>query len=209
MIKLAWPSCMLICGPSMAGKSQFTIRLLQERAQIYEQEPRVIIFCYNEYQPSYETFAHWPNVHMIEGLPDLQNLKKFKDLTPLLVIDDLMTALDKSPDAEKLFSVACHHYNMSVIAIIHSLFYSKVIRNLRLNSSYLCLFKNNNDRLTIRNLASQLMPSARNFFISSYEDCTKEPHSYMFIDLHKTTPEQFRLRTSIFPGETVFCYVPK
>ena len=146
---------------------------------------------------------------MNDGLPNLDELRKLKGRRVLLVLDDLMTRLDKSVDAERLFSVASHHYDMSCIAIIHSLFYSKTVRNMRMNSSYLCLFKNNADQLSIRNLATQLYPANRAFFIRSFEDATRAAHSYLFVDLHKTTDARFRLRTSVFPDEQTFCYVEK
>lgn len=205
---LQWPSCMLVSGPSGCGKSTLVHRILGNVGEVWGTIPGKIIFCYNEYQPDYDKLTARADVLMIEGLPSIELLKSFKGEIhpPLLVLDDLMVQIDKWVEAEKIFTVCSHHFNMSVIAIIHSIFYSKTIRNLRMHSAYLVLFKNNQDRLSIRNLATQIYPTRRNFFISVYEDCTQEPHSYLLVDLHKHTPEAFRLRTNIFPSTPTYCY---
>jgi len=206
--KLAWPSCMLLAGPSLSGKSSLVFKIV--KSEVYEKSPTLVYYCYNEWQPLFETLPSDVNVLFHEGLPELEELKKIsKTERVLLILDDLMTRLDKFSDAEKLFSVASHHYDMSIIAVIHSIFYSKTIRNLRLNSSYLCIFKNNADMSAIRNLASQLFPGNRAMFIKTYEDATRLPHSYLFVDNHKTTQKDLRLRTSLFSDEVANVYVEK
>ena len=198
---------MLVSGSSGAGKSEFVFKVLENADSLYATDIGKIVFCYNEWQKGYERFENDERFLFIEGLPTLASLKDFKK--PLLVLDDLMIAIDKWPEAERLFSVCSHHYDMSVITVIHSIFYSKTIRNLRMHTSYLVLFKNVPDRLAIRNLATQIFPTNRNFFISAYEDCTIAPHSYLLVDLHKNTEERFRLRSNIFPGQPTYCYVPR
>lgn len=206
---MEWPSCTLISGPSGCGKSELVFRILENVDNVYTKHPGVVIFCYNEYQSGYERFACNQKFIFVQGLPDIEMLKSYKNQRPLLILDDLMVQLDKWSESEKLFSVLSHHFDMSVIAIIHSIFYSKTMRNLRMHSSYLILFKNNPDRLTIRNLATQLFPTNRKYFIDAFEDATREPHSYLLCDLHKNTPEKFKLRTSLFPSDIIYCYLPK
>lgn len=206
-MNLEWPTCMLVSGPSGCGKSTFVKRIISDPKAVYGVEVGKIVFCYNEWQSSYDSLTGSPDILFIEGLPDISKLKAFKK--PLLILDDLMLAMEKWSEAERLFTVCSHHFNMSVISIIHSVFYSKRIRNLRMHSSYLVLFKNVPDRLAIRNLATQIFPTNRQFFIDAYEDCTSLPHSYLFLDLHKSTEERFRLRNNIFPDSLTHCYVPK
>ena len=43
----------------------------------------------------------------------------------------------------------------------------------------------------------------------SYNDATSEPYGYLLIDLKPETPDEIRLQTKIFPGETTSVYVPK
>ena len=43
----------------------------------------------------------------------------------------------------------------------------------------------------------------------SFEDATARPYGYLLCDLKPETPNDFRLRTNIFPGETQYAYVKK
>ncbi len=53
-----------------------------------------------------------------------------------------------------------------------------------------------------------MFPGKKNYLVEAYSDATKTPHSYLLLDLHPETPEQFRIRTNIFPGEESTVYVP-
>ena len=211
-VQMAFPSCSLICGPSLSGKTSLCMKIIERADVVYEKPPTLIYYCYNEWQPIFDKLLSKAKVVMHDGLPDLDELRKLSQKERiLLILDDLMVKLDKFPDAEKLFSVASHHFNMACIAIIHSIFYSKTIRNLRLNSSYLFLFKNNADFNSINILASQMYPSRRNYFISAFQSATSTPHTYLLVDNHKTTKPEFRLRSSLFLDEEfpTICFVEK
>lgn len=58
-------------------------------------------------------------------------------------------------------------------------------------------------------LGKQMYPRRIQFFQEAYNDATKDKWGYLFVDLKPDTPEDFRLRTNIFPGETQFAYVSK
>ena len=55
----------------------------------------------------------------------------------------------------------------------------------------------------------QMYPGRTKFMVEAYADATSLPHSYLFIDLKPHCPEEHRLRSCIFPGETSYAYVPK
>mgnify|MGYP000656997377 CR=1 FL=1 len=61
--------------------------------------------------------------------------------------------------------------------------------------------KNPADKLTAMNLAKQMYPQQVNGFMEVFNHATEKPHGYLFIDLDQNTPEDFRLRTNIFPDE--------
>ena len=127
----------------------------------------------------------------------------------MIVIDDLMTKIDQNSGMERLVSVLAHHYNMTVMFLLHTIFYSKVIRNLRLQASYIILFKNNADKSSVRCLGSQLMPGACNTFLNIYNDATAQPYTYLLIDLHKGCPDEIRYRDNILPGKITHVFIPK
>ena len=45
--------------------------------------------------------------------------------------------------------------------------------------------------------------------VEAYKDVTREPYSYLLIDLRPEEDEDLRLLANIFPGETHYVYVPK
>ena len=44
-----------------------------------------------------------------------------------------------------------------------------------------------------------MFPSKWKKFLGALEDATKEPYTYLNVDLKADTPEEFRLRGNIFP----------
>jgi len=54
-----------------------------------------------------------------------------------------------------------------------------------------------------------MYPNKSGFAMEAYKDATREPYSYLLVDLRPEQDEELRLRTDIFPGETQYVYVPK
>ena len=55
-----------------------------------------------------------------------------------------------------------------------------------------------------------MCPDKVKFVQVSFENATKVPYGYLVIDLKQETPEQLRLRTSIFPDDGVqYVYLPE
>jgi len=82
---------------------------------------------------------------------------------------------------------------------------------MSLNAHYMVLFKNPRDVSQFANLARQMYPktSQSQFPVEAYKDATREPYSYLLIDLRLAQDEDLRLRANIFPGETHYVYVAK
>jgi len=58
------------------------------------------------------------------------------------------------------------------------------------------------------NLARQMYQKSSQFAIVAYKDATREPYSYLLVDLRPEQYDELRLRTNVFPGETQYVYVP-
>jgi len=71
------------------------------------------------------------------------------------------------------------------------------------------LFKNAKDANQFVSLARQMYPNKSEFAVKVYKNATREPYSYLFVDLRPEQDEDLRLRTNIFPDETGYVYVPK
>ncbi len=72
-------------------------------------------------------------------------------------------------------------------------------RDISLNSNYLVLFRNPRDKLQLSILARQMYPGDTSFFMQSFDDATKNPHGYLFLDLKQETEERNRVQTGILP----------
>ncbi|EGT43874.1 hypothetical protein CAEBREN_02747 [Caenorhabditis brenneri] len=208
-MKLAWQSTILIVGPSGQGKSTLARKIVEDRNKIFDAQSKICIWYYDTFESVPDSMKNRKDVILREGLPDLEELKKYKKDQAMVVIDDLMTKLDQNSGMERLVSVLAHHYNMTVMFLLHTIFYSKVIRNLRLQASYIILFKNNADKSSVRCLGSQLLPGACNTFLAIYNDATSQPYTYLLVDLHKGCPDKIRYRDNILPGIVTHVFIPK
>jgi len=173
--------------------------------------PDYIVWCYGHFQPLYLEIQKLAlNVKFMEGIPDDVDEQFDPQRNNLIIIDDLMNEAGDDVKVSNLFTKGSHHRNLSVVYISQNLFHQgKQNRTMSLNCHYFVLFKNARDKSQIHHLSRQMFPSNPKYLQESYDDATKEPYSYLFIDLKPSTPDEYRLRTHIFPGEIPFVYVPK
>ncbi len=203
--RLQHPFSMLVSGPSASGKTVFTCRLVENIEKMITVPPKRILWAYSEWQPVYDKIARLPNVELVEGIPDIDDLRRDKD-PKLVILDDLMERCAKSPVLNALFTKGCHHWNLSAIHLVQNCFYSN-LRNARINTTYLVLFRSPADKTVISNLGRQLYPGKTQYFLQAFQDACAKPYSYLFIDLTQTTDDRLRLRTNIFPDETCMVYL--
>ncbi len=85
------PFTSIFAGPSHCGKTTFTFKFLKHVENMITPCPEKIIYCYGEFQ---ENFNDYPNVTIMEGLPDIEQFDG-KHRT-LLIMDDLMTETNDS-----------------------------------------------------------------------------------------------------------------
>ena len=202
---LTWkhPFSALIAGSSGSGKTVFVSRLLKFKDQIINTPIKEVIWCYSEWQSTYNTMK---NVRFHKGLLQLDEFPTTSD-PRLVIFDDLMTECDQSVVT---FFTKGRHRNMSVIFLTQNLFYQgKGSRDISLNCSYIVAFKNPRDKAQIQALARQIWPADPKFVQESYESATSEPHSYILFDFKQSTPEDQRVQTCVFPDDPHhFVYVP-
>ena len=209
--KLKHPFTCLVVGPTKSGKSQYVYRLLKVVDEVISPPPQKIYFVYSEWQPLYnEMVRNIPNIEMIENTVDLNILKNDMDTPKLLILDDMMSemAADKKGSLNTLFTKGSHHWNLSIIFIVQNLYFGG-LRNSRLNSHYVFLFKSP-DKSQLNHFARQLYPRNGKVLISAYTDTvTSKKYNPLLIDLTSEIDERFRLRSNILPGEYTVAYIPK
>ena len=59
-------------------------------------------------------------------------------------------------------------------------------------------FKNPRDPSQINHLAKQMFPANSAYMLDVFLKAISAPHGYLFVDLTKSTPDTYGLRTSIF-----------
>ena len=186
-IRFKLASNFVIVGPSQAGKTTFVEKLIKYKRVLFDQQPKRIVWC-SDSKPANGDYYY------VKGLPKLELIKPYD----LIVIDDLFLEASESKDISALFTKYTHHLPCGVIFLTQNLFYqSRQQRNRALNTHYLILFKNPRDALAIQILGKQMAINAKEI----YKDATKEPHSYLIIDFHQSTPEEIRFRTRVLPHE--------
>ena len=74
----------------------------------------------------------------------------------------------------------------------------KYNRTILQNSNELVLFKNRRDQVSPMSIGKQAFPSRFPFFKEVYEECTKEPFSYLYLSFNASGDEDLTLRSHIF-----------
>ena len=118
----------------------------------------------------------------------------------VIVLDDLMSIAAKDPRINNLFTEGSHHRNLTVIALNQNMYFGKDLTQRR-NCHYLVLFKNPIDRQPIATLGRHMYPGRAHDFLQKFEEVTKEPYSYLVVDLKPETPQWRRLCTNVFEEE--------
>ena len=108
-----------------------------------------------------------------------------------------------------LFTVGSHHKNCSVIFITQNIYLKgKYTRSMNLNSHYIVLFNNLQDKSQIYHLARQLYPQKQKFFQEVFDDSVcKTKYGHLLIDLKQDTPEELRLRSYDENSGDLYVYI--
>ena len=193
----------------MCGKTYLLNEILKNKHVLINPTPQRIIICYKAWQNFYDEFKRLvPNIEFHEGIFEIDNLNQ--NMTNLIVFDDLMEECLSSSSVMNLFTVGSHHKNTSVFFISQNIFSKgKFARDISLNTNYLIIFLNPRDQLQFQVLARQMFPSNTKFLIDSFEDATKKPHGYLFLDLKQTTEFRNRIQSGILPNQLRVIYTQK
>ena len=77
---------------------------------------------------------------------------------------------------------------------------NEYFRQISQNSDYFCVFKNPRNSSEIRTLAQQLTPGSLEL-VSIYQQATKEPFSYLFINLTQECDEDIKFLSDLFASD--------
>ena len=177
--------------------------------------PERIVWFYGRHQPDLfcSLTEETPSIEFYKGLHTNIEVMFDRSKRNSCIIDDLMQSASGNQLVENLFTNG-RLLHLSVVFVTQNLFYAgKKCRTISLNSTYIVVFKNPRDQTQIRYLACQMFPSKLKFLQGAYEEETKDPYQYLFLDFHPNSPEFARVRGNIFPCdlfEDPYClYLPK
>lgn len=194
-VYLKHPFTMLIAGPTGSGKTHFVRNLINSAKIRCDPPPTKISYFYGEYQ---EIFNSMPEVRFVEGLQEDMISAAGGGQPEWIVIDDLMLEAANQSFISNLFTRGSHHRNISVILIAQNFFMrGRESRNISLNTQYVVCFKNPRDKSIATNIGRQMFPTKSAKFQRVYEEATRHPYSYLFIDLKPDTDDNLRLLANV------------
>jgi len=185
-------------GPSRCGKTFFVVDFIQNLQTFCKIPPREIIYVYKVWQPKYDEIKKLITVFIQEQDALAEKIKEQVSGQPtLIVFDDLINSKSLKNIAE-LFVVDGRHLNMSLIFLSQRLFVNdEYFRQISGNCDYFCVFKNPRKVNEVRELAKQLTPGTLEL-LNIYALATKEPYSYLFINLTQECHESLKYTSHLF-----------
>ncbi len=166
------PFSAIFSGPSQAGKTEFTFKLLENYKSMITPIPDTITYCYAIWQKKFLSLKEIvPDIKFHEGVISDDDIDEKKN--NIIILDDLMRESGKNDEVLDMFTRGSHHKNFSVILITQNLFNKGPnTRTISLNAHYIVMFNNPRDRSQIRHLARQMYP--KESFPIKMESCMSE-----------------------------------
>ena len=207
--RLLAPFSMGIFASRESGKTVFTKQLLLNQDRMISPPFKKVIWIYKSWQDNIFNELQNGNfeIQFLDDLPNFDDMGKQENT--VVVIDDLIVEASQNNQVQALFTRG-RHLNLSVIYLAQNLFHKgKHSRDMSLNMDYMVLFKNTRDASQIMHLSRQMYPSNSKFLTWAFHDATKEPYSYLFLDLKPYTNESIRIRSDILNEQYQTVYTPK
>ena len=186
-----------LSGPSGCGKTTFITDLIINLDQISVDPPKKVIYFYKEWQTKFTDMEQTLGVNFIEDNDMI--IEQIKDFNvPALVIFDDMLNSENLKAVAQLFTVFGRHLNLCLAFLTQRLFNNnEFFRQISQNSDYIGVFKNPRNSREIRTLASQITPKTLEL-LAIYQTATKEPYSYVLINLTQEGLPQLKYTNNIF-----------
>lgn len=207
---LRWraPTTQMLVGSSGSGKTTFIQGVLKHKAELFTEDPCLIVYYYKEAQPAFQSMKRViPGIKFIQGSPEsMEDVKEALMAAPrhkhkLLVFDDVMD--EHLHVISHVFTVFSHHGHTSAFFLAQAAFDSKrpEFRTISTNAKGIVLFRNPRDRSIVSHLSKQISPGNTQFLTKAYAAATKTPFSYLYLDFAQHQSEHLRVRSHILPEE--------
>ena len=131
----------------------------------------------------------------------IERIKEF-DNSAFVIFDDMLNS-DNLKSVAQLFTVHGRHLNLCLAFLTQRLFNNnEYFRQISQNSDYMCIFKNPRNSMEIRTLANQITPKTLEL-LDIYRKATKQPYSYILINLTQEGLPQLKYINNLFSNKHV------
>ena len=190
----------MVCGPSGSGKTRWILNLVKHRNALITPKITRVVYSYRAYQKAFDdAIEDGLKIEFVYGDDYVIDPSE----NTLLIVDDQL--LNSSFPLGHTFTVRVHHESLSCIFVTHNLFHKDPeFRLASLNAHYVALFKSIRNVGQVNTLARQLFTHDREKarkMIKAYSSATRDPYTYLLIDLRPCTPDHVRLRSHVLPHE--------
>ena len=203
-VRLKAPFTAVVAGPTGSGKTEMVQKMIANSDNVCDKPPVKILYRYGAWQKRFEEKSS-PLLEYGEGMIDVENDIPNDGQHRWLIIDDLMDEVSGKTQTNNLFTKHSHHKNLSVFFLVQN-FFHKNLRSVTLNAHYMFLFKNPRDASQINHLGRQLFPTNPKFLGESYVDATKEPYSFLTVDLKQNTKDEVRVLGNYLSDDKIVAY---
>ena len=206
--RLVCPYSLLLCEPTVCGKTTWIIESLKHHEELCTNTPKKLIWIYGVKQPDlFETIKKiWfpRQCEFVGGCPEnlLTRLDQTSDRGSLCIFNDVMNEVSSNSMISKLFTHGRSHLGCSLVLMLQNIFQKGTqSRTISINTPYQVLFRNPRDSLQISILARQLCPRNSKDFLEIYKRATQRPYGYLFCCFTQSCPDEIRYRTNVLPNE--------
>ena len=196
-VKIRHPSTMMIIGSTSSGKSYFTREYIQYYTDHtdFEKSKVKCMWCYGVE----ESLVPIDGVEMAfhHGIPSEETIS---DTNPdIVVFDDLAREIASAKTVSDFFTRLSHHLKITFIFILQHAF----LKGLNFISANCHIFVFLKSPRTFQQLDYFIRqtPLSREHVKNSYIKATKEPFSYLLIDLTPSSQDHLRVRSRILKSE--------
>ena len=189
---------LFLSGPSRCGKTFFVADLLQNLPTISKDPASFVIYVYKSWQWNFDEMKHLVHVFIEDDEKVVENIKTYATGKSVLVVFDDMINSKSLSTLAPLFTVHGRHMNMSLVFLTQRMFVNdEYFRQISQNCDYFIVFKNPRNSSEIRTLAQQITPRSLHL-IKIYIEATKDPFSYLFINLTQECEPEVKYLSKIF-----------
>ena len=199
---------LFVSGPSRCGKTFFIADLLQNITKFAKQPPTLVIYVYKVWQSKFDEMKSLVHIFLEDQADVVDKIKEYATGAPTLVVFDDMINSKSLATLAPLFTVDARHMNMSLVFLTQRMFVNdEYFRQISQNCDYFIIFKNPRNSAEIRTLAQQITPGSLHL-INIYIEATKDPFSYLFINLTQECKPQVKFLSQLFKKDNIVkCFV--